>query len=78
MGSDRENPPYSIEDIQRLRKWDHQYVWHPFTQMQDYVKQEPLIIARAEGAYLYDIKGKRYFDGNSHCGLICMDTCDRK
>ncbi|MEW6234064.1 MAG: adenosylmethionine--8-amino-7-oxononanoate transaminase [Candidatus Omnitrophota bacterium] len=57
--------PYNIEEIERWTDWDRRYIWHPFTQMQDYVQQPPLIISHGEGAYLYDIQGRRYFDGNS-------------
>jgi adenosylmethionine-8-amino-7-oxononanoate aminotransferase len=48
-----------------LAAWDHAYVWHPFTQMQEWLAEEPLIIARGEGAYLIDVSGKRYLDGVS-------------
>jgi len=57
--------PYRIEEIERWTEWDRRYIWHPFTQMQDYVQQPPLIISHGEGAYLYDVQGRRYFDGNS-------------
>ena len=33
--------------------------------MKEYVQEPPLIFARGEGAYLYDIHGKKYFDGNA-------------
>lgn len=45
--------------------WDKQYVWHPFTQMKDWLQSEPLVIARAQGSYLFDTKGNRYLDGVS-------------
>jgi len=48
-----------------LEQWDHQYVWHPFTQMQEYIKMKPMVIERGEGSYLIDIEGKRYLDGVS-------------
>ena len=48
-----------------LEKWDKEYLWHPFTQMKDYREEEPLIIARGEGSFLYDIRGNRYLDGVS-------------
>jgi adenosylmethionine-8-amino-7-oxononanoate aminotransferase len=44
---------------------DHTYVWHPFTQQAQWEKQQPLIIARAEGSYLYDTDGNQYLDGVS-------------
>ncbi|MGG1658659.1 adenosylmethionine--8-amino-7-oxononanoate transaminase [Brevibacillus sp. NRS-1366] len=46
-----------------------QYLWHPFTQMKDYLEQEPLIIARGEGIKLYDVNGKAYYDGFSSVWL---------
>jgi adenosylmethionine-8-amino-7-oxononanoate aminotransferase len=42
---------------------DTRYVWHPFTQMQEWT--EPLIIERAEGNVLIDVDGRRYLDGVS-------------
>jgi adenosylmethionine-8-amino-7-oxononanoate aminotransferase len=46
-----------------LVAWDHQYVWHPFTQMRDWLTEAPLIIERGEGNYLIDTEGRRYLDG---------------
>jgi adenosylmethionine-8-amino-7-oxononanoate aminotransferase len=48
-----------------LGVWDRQYLWHPFTQMQEWEEQEPVIIERGKGSYLFDIKGNRYLDGTS-------------
>jgi adenosylmethionine-8-amino-7-oxononanoate aminotransferase len=44
---------------------DKAYVWHPFTQMQDWLADEPLIVERGEGSYLVDTEGRRYLDGVS-------------
>ncbi|MFH1367564.1 MAG: adenosylmethionine--8-amino-7-oxononanoate transaminase [Elusimicrobiota bacterium] len=47
---------------------DKKYIWHPFTQMRDWVRDDPsppLIIRSGRGNYLYDIDGNRYFDGVS-------------
>jgi adenosylmethionine-8-amino-7-oxononanoate aminotransferase len=44
---------------------DKRYVWHPFTQMRDWVAAEPLIIARGEGNHVIDTDGRRYLDGVS-------------
>ncbi|OPX19912.1 MAG: adenosylmethionine--8-amino-7-oxononanoate transaminase [Desulfobacca sp. 4484_104] len=52
-------------DYQTLVDWDHRYLWHPFTQMQGFVQEELLIIARGEGVYVYDTDGRRYLDGVS-------------
>lgn len=48
-----------------LQEKDHRYLWHPFTQMQEWFAEEPLIIERGEGNYLIDIDGNRYLDGVS-------------
>lgn len=45
--------------------WDKKYVWHPFTQMKDWLEDEPVVITRAKGCYLYDADGTRYIDGVS-------------
>ncbi|HYA04034.1 MAG TPA: adenosylmethionine--8-amino-7-oxononanoate transaminase [Syntrophobacteria bacterium] len=44
---------------------DKRYIWHPFTQMQDYSLEAPLIIEKGEGCTLVDIHGKAYLDGVS-------------
>jgi len=49
----------------RLAQADKRYIWHPFTQMQDYQEMEPVIIERGEGSYLFDVHGRRYLDGVS-------------
>lgn len=50
-------------DKETLADWDKRYLWHPFTQMQDWLAEEPVIIERGEGCYLIDIAGNRYIDG---------------
>ncbi len=44
---------------------DKQYVWHPFTQMEEWTQTDPLVIERAEGNFLVDTHGRRYLDGVS-------------
>lgn len=48
-----------------LALWDRTYLWHPFTQMQEWARDSPLIIERGQGAYLFDTRGRRYLDGVS-------------
>jgi len=48
-----------------LEQEDLHYIWHPFTQMQDWQKETPLVIESASGVYLKDIHGKKYIDGIS-------------
>ncbi len=50
-------------DKETLVAWDKRYLWHPFTQMQDWLAEDPVIIERGEGCYLIDIAGNRYIDG---------------
>jgi adenosylmethionine-8-amino-7-oxononanoate aminotransferase len=49
----------------QLEQWDRDHVWHPFTPMQVYAAERPLIIERAEGCWLIDTDGNRYIDGVS-------------
>ncbi|MGH3343330.1 MAG: aminotransferase class III-fold pyridoxal phosphate-dependent enzyme, partial [Carbonactinosporaceae bacterium] len=44
---------------------DRASVWHPFTQHAVWEADDPLVIERAEGMYLYDTEGRRYLDGVS-------------
>lgn len=44
---------------------DKQYLWHPFTQMADWLDGEPVMIERGEGFFLVDTEGRRYIDGVS-------------
>jgi len=50
---------------ERLREADHRHLWHPFTQMQDWLGEEPLIVDSADGVTLQDTLGNRYLDGVS-------------
>ncbi len=44
---------------------DFQYLWHPFTQMQVWPDDAPLVIERAEGNWLIDTDGRRWLDAIS-------------
>jgi adenosylmethionine-8-amino-7-oxononanoate aminotransferase len=48
-----------------LAKLDQQHVWHPFTQMRDWLAHEPIVIAKGHGAVLRDVHGREYLDANS-------------
>lgn len=48
----------SLADDMRAR--DRQYIWHPFTQHG--TESEPIVIARAKGASLFDADGKEILD----------------
>jgi len=53
------------EQTKNLIDLDKQYLWHPFTQMADWLKAQPVIIDSAEGFFLIDTEGNRYIDGVS-------------
>ncbi len=50
---------------EQLEQWDREHVWHPFTPMQAYAAEQPLIIAEARGCFLVDLDGREYLDGVS-------------
>src|SRR5512138_1279009 len=50
---------------ERLWRADHRHLWHPFTQMQGWLGEEPIVIDSAEGVHLVDTLGNRYLDGVS-------------
>jgi adenosylmethionine-8-amino-7-oxononanoate aminotransferase len=54
-----------MSDAARFNRLDQEFVWHPFTQQQGWSEEEPLMIERGEGVYLYDVEGNRYIDGTS-------------
>ncbi|MEK6690945.1 MAG: adenosylmethionine--8-amino-7-oxononanoate transaminase [Nitrospirota bacterium] len=48
-----------------LEDKDRHYIWHPFTQMKDWLEECPLIIKEGRGSFLKDIYGRWYLDGVS-------------
>jgi adenosylmethionine-8-amino-7-oxononanoate aminotransferase len=44
---------------------DQRHVWHPFTQHAWWPTDDPLVISRADGVWLYDDQGRKYIDGFS-------------
>jgi adenosylmethionine---8-amino-7-oxononanoate aminotransferase len=45
---------------------DRAHVWHPYTQMQEYLEQgAPLVLERALGSRLFDVDGRSYLDANA-------------
>ncbi len=48
-----------------LAKLDHAHVWHPFTQMRDWLRRKPIVITEGRGAVLRDVNGREYLDANS-------------
>ena len=54
-------------DTETLIQLDKAYVWHPFTQMRDWIAPEhqPMVLVAGNGAWLEDSLARRYLDGNS-------------
>ena len=48
-----------------LEEKDKEYIWHPFTQMKEWLADTPLVIEKGTGSYIYDTKGRKYIDGVS-------------
>jgi adenosylmethionine---8-amino-7-oxononanoate aminotransferase len=46
-------------------KRDAASVWHPFTQHNLWLDDEPTVVDRAEGPWIFDVDGRRYLDGVS-------------
>jgi adenosylmethionine-8-amino-7-oxononanoate aminotransferase len=51
--------------MNKFAQLDHAHVWHPFTQMRDWLKREPIVITSGNGAILRDGQGREYLDANS-------------
>jgi adenosylmethionine-8-amino-7-oxononanoate aminotransferase len=58
-------PARNTSFARHLEKLDKKYLWHPFTQMQDWEKDPQIIIERGKGCVLTDIRGRKYLDGVS-------------
>ena len=53
---------YSKRDLEAS---DKKFIWHPFTQMQDWEREAPVIIEEGKGCFLKDVDGRWYLDGVS-------------
>jgi len=58
-------------DSHDLWRKDHDHLIHPFTHFPTFEKEGALVIAKGEGAYVFDADGKRYMDGIA--GLWCVN-----
>ncbi len=63
---------------EQLRLWDKRHVWHPFTQMQDWERDEQIIIVKGEGCWLIDTEGNRYLDGVASMWTNVHGHCRRE
>jgi len=53
------------EENKRLEELDKKYIWHPFTQMKEWIEEEPVIISEGRDCFIKDIYGRWYLDGVS-------------
>jgi adenosylmethionine-8-amino-7-oxononanoate aminotransferase len=51
--------------MNKFAQLDRKFIWHPFTQMRDWLKREPIVIASGKGALLRDVRGHEFLDANS-------------
>ncbi|MGB9716191.1 MAG: adenosylmethionine--8-amino-7-oxononanoate transaminase [Thermodesulfovibrionales bacterium] len=54
-----------LDENKHLEELDKRYVWHPFTQMKEWLEDEPIIISEGKDCFLKDIYGRWYLDGVS-------------
>lgn len=66
-------PPRSAEEVARL---DERHCWHPFAQMQEYLRLPRVNIERGRGCWLWDDRGNRYLDANASIWTNVHGHCD--
>ncbi|PKL51872.1 MAG: adenosylmethionine--8-amino-7-oxononanoate transaminase [Nitrospira bacterium HGW-Nitrospira-1] len=54
-----------MDDNRHLEETDKKYIWHPFTQMQEWRSETPIIITEGRDCFIKDIYGRWYLDGVS-------------
>lgn len=54
-----------LDKNRHLEEADKKYVWHPFTQMQEWESETPVIITEGQDCFIKDIYGRWYLDGVS-------------
>ncbi|MEW6571233.1 MAG: adenosylmethionine--8-amino-7-oxononanoate transaminase [Nitrospirota bacterium] len=54
-----------LEENKRLEELDKKYIWHPFTQMKEWIQDTPIIISEGKDCFIKDIYGRWYLDGVS-------------
>jgi adenosylmethionine-8-amino-7-oxononanoate aminotransferase len=53
------------DEIKGLIDEDKKYIWHPFTQMKEWLEEDNVIIVEGKDCFLKDINGRWYLDGVS-------------
>jgi adenosylmethionine-8-amino-7-oxononanoate aminotransferase len=54
-----------LDNNRHLEDTDKKYIWHPFTQMQEWQQETPVVIAEGQDCFIKDIYGRWYLDGVS-------------
>ncbi|MDP2277728.1 MAG: aminotransferase class III-fold pyridoxal phosphate-dependent enzyme, partial [Nitrospirota bacterium] len=54
-----------LDENKHLEELDKKYLWHPFTQMKDWLDEQPVIISEGRDCFIKDIYGNWYLDGVS-------------
>ena len=54
-----------LDENRRLEELDKKYIWHPFTQMKEWLGEKPVIISEGKDCFIKDIYGRWYLDGVS-------------
>ena len=64
----------SLDQVDQQDIWrkDRAHFLHPWTHFDSFKKDGSLVMGRAEGAYVYDLSGKKYLDGIG--GLWCVNV----
>jgi adenosylmethionine---8-amino-7-oxononanoate aminotransferase len=62
LSSERDVQNDGNQELETLRRWDRDIVWHAFSQMAEY---DGLIVQSAKGCWLTTVDGRRYLDGAS-------------
>lgn len=54
-----------FEENEHLEEADKRYIWHPFTQMKEWIEKTPVVISEGRDCFIKDIYGRWYLDGVS-------------
>jgi adenosylmethionine-8-amino-7-oxononanoate aminotransferase len=54
-----------LDENEHLEELDKEYIWHPFTQMKEWLEEKPVIISEGRDCFIKDIYGRWYLDGVS-------------
>jgi adenosylmethionine-8-amino-7-oxononanoate aminotransferase len=54
-----------LNEIEHYEELDKKYIWHPFTQMKEWIEEKLIIITEGRDCFVKDAYGKWYLDGVS-------------